>query len=332
MAALLVVMAHYWIYLTAHPSLLGFSFTGVDLFFVLSGFVFAPYFFGRPLQLVPHYFRRVFRIYPLYLTALALYVAIKFMNGQELRFLGEHVLMMHTLQNTQIAFYYNPAFWSLPPEMEFYLLLPLLVKAAVSRRSLMLLGWGALVLHLCIAWVLPAQATSGTALVLSANLPGRGVEFALGITAWKLAQRDWSIAWRLGLMFVAATGWFLLGGLWLHLGDDGVAAHPLLRGNISLFAACCFAVLVTACADWVRSPPALLQAAAQWGGNLSYGTYLFHNALPVLVLKIWPHTQGGSLVLLSLAGTLLLAFVVHQVIEAPARAYGRALGERMRNA
>jgi peptidoglycan/LPS O-acetylase OafA/YrhL len=75
-----------------------------------------------------------------------------------------------------------------------------------------------------------------------------------------------------------------------------------------------------------------LQAAAQWGGNLSYGTYLFHNALPVLVLKIWPHTQWGSLVLLSLAGTLLLAFVVHQVIEAPARAYGRALGERMRNA
>ncbi len=329
MAALLVVMAHYWIYLTTQPSLLGFSFTGVDLFFVLSGFVFAPYFFGRPLQPIPHYVRRVFRIYPLYLAALGLYAALKVMNGQDLRFLGEHLFMLHTLQNTQIAFYYNPAFWSLPPEMEFYLVLPLLVKAAASRRNLLLLGWGALALHLCIAWALPAQAESGAALVLSANLPGRGVEFALGVAAWRLARRDWSLAWRLGLVFAATLGWFVLGSIWLHLGDDGIAAQPLLRGNVSLLAACSFAVLVAACAGWVRSPPALLQAAAQWGGNLSYGIYLFHNALPVLVLKAWPHSQGGSLLLLSLSGTLLVAFVVHQIIEAPARAYGRALGRRM---
>ena len=39
-AALMVLLAHYQLQFAGRPAWLGFSQTGVDLFFVLSGFVF----------------------------------------------------------------------------------------------------------------------------------------------------------------------------------------------------------------------------------------------------------------------------------------------------
>lgn len=43
-AAFLVVYTHFWALSPGSPSLLRFAHTGVDLFFVLSGYVFGPYF------------------------------------------------------------------------------------------------------------------------------------------------------------------------------------------------------------------------------------------------------------------------------------------------
>ncbi|MBK6295652.1 MAG: acyltransferase [Rhodoferax sp.] len=135
-AALMVVATHYAYMLSSQPKAWGFASTGVDLFFVLSGYVFAPYFFGRKLSVWPHLIRRFFRLYPLYVAALLLYVALKLPDGGAWRHFGVHLFMGHTLRSTEVAFYYNPAFWSLPVEVEYYLLLPLLVwlvaRTAVS--------------------------------------------------------------------------------------------------------------------------------------------------------------------------------------------------------
>lgn len=51
MAALLVVVSHYQHLAGMDFGILRFAFSGVDLFFVLSGFVFAPYLFGRKICL-----------------------------------------------------------------------------------------------------------------------------------------------------------------------------------------------------------------------------------------------------------------------------------------
>ena len=124
-AAMLVVLTHYLHFLTSEPGLWAFASTGVDLFFVISGFVFAPYLAGRPLQLASFFTRRLFRMYPLYLCALLVYVALKPAGADAWAHFPSHLVMAHTLQSVAIASYYNPAFWSLPPEMEFYLLLSL---------------------------------------------------------------------------------------------------------------------------------------------------------------------------------------------------------------
>src|SRR5690554_6518793 len=76
-AAMMVDYAHYHAMAGIDASLSVFTFTGVDLFFVISGFVFAPYFFGKSLEAKPFFIRRFFRIYPLYVVGVAVYVGIQ---------------------------------------------------------------------------------------------------------------------------------------------------------------------------------------------------------------------------------------------------------------
>ena len=67
LAAMLVVATHYAHLITDQAGAWGFASTGVDLFIVLSGFVFAPYMLGKPLYYPAHLVRRLLRLYPLYL-------------------------------------------------------------------------------------------------------------------------------------------------------------------------------------------------------------------------------------------------------------------------
>jgi peptidoglycan/LPS O-acetylase OafA/YrhL len=85
--------------------------TGVSLFFVLSGFVFAPYFERGSMDYIAHLIRRVFRLFPLYLCALLVYVALHeptnrwqyfwphvFMFAHAWRARGNHVLQRCVLE------------------------------------------------------------------------------------------------------------------------------------------------------------------------------------------------------------------------------------------
>lgn len=143
-AAFMVLLAHHELQFARRPAWLGFSQTGVDLFFVLSGFVFGPWLFGRRVDPPPHLLRRLFHIYPLYLVALAGYVALHWEQGQPPLYLLDHVFMLHTLSR-DVAQQYNAAFWSLPVEVEFYLLLPLLswfVRHGAGFGPLLVLALG----------------------------------------------------------------------------------------------------------------------------------------------------------------------------------------------
>lgn len=334
LAALAVVAAHYARFVTLEPGVWGFASTGVDLFFVLSGYVFGAYFFGKALAPGPHLVRRFFRLYPLYVLALITYAALKMPDPHAWREFGSHLFMLHTLQSPQVAFFYNPAFWSLPPEVEFYLLLPLL--AVLGRQGQFgRLFAAALALHLLLAAFAVAGEGSTPRAVATVHLPGLLVEFCLGAWAYQAVRAQPSpraAAWRLA----AGAAWLVV-VVWLYavfIADGrGASAPAWIGGNIGLGAAAGYALVVSALATRAQRLRGLALRTCLVAGELSYAVYLFHNAAAQAVERA-TGASGWAALGMSLAFTLLVAFVLHHAVEAPAREFGRQwsrrLGERQR--
>lgn len=332
MAALMVVHAHYSGLFQNGPGWMSFTFTGVDLFFIISGFVFAPYFFGKALRPAAFFIRRGFRIYPLYLTALLAYAVIRLSYGQSALYLTQHLLMLHTLQSYEIAQYYNAAFWSLPPELEFYLVLPLLARAFQGPKRVLGLLCAAAALHLTLAFLSPTDRTQlNLAALLNYHLPGLLTEFLMGVLAWHLLRQKLTPQtlrpWRAPLLGLGLALWLALAQLQATLGDAGVAKTALLRGNMGLLAALALLPVALAWVGWVRNPSLALLRLATVMGQLSYGVYLFHNAAPLLLRRLGVALMGMPFAWLCLACTLAAAAVLHALIEAPCRRWGRRLSQ-----
>lgn len=344
LAAWLVVITHLGPAGGMDWPLLRFAFTGVDLFFVLSGFVFAPYLWGKPLPLLAFGIRRFFRIYPAYLLALGVYVALKLQAGHAPLYLWEH-LSFTQVQSREMAFYYNPPFWSLPAEVEFYLLLPLLAWAlAAWRAGWVLLGVAALLMRLLLGWG-GDSAGQNLPWLLTYHLPGILLEFLLGALAWRVCERGLGLPVRLVIGAAGLAGWLLLAALFARLGDAGLDATPL-KGQISWLAALCFAGMVTATlgrpgGGQAQPPEAgangqrwqrFWKPLALWAGRLSYGTYLFHLAALQLLQPFAATLFAGFAPGLAAAACLLtvaMAWACYRLWEEPCRRWGRAQAARL---
>ncbi len=326
-AASMVMVVHYQTFLGLKLGLFEFMHTGVDLFFVISGFVFAPYFFGRGLRLAPFFVRRLCRIYPLYALSLLAYAGLRLWQGQPTEHFVTHLLFLHTMESPAIAFYYNPAFWSLPAEVEFYLALPVLAALAARwRLALPLLGVLALALHLALAYHSPSdpKAPLDAWAILCIHLPGVLVEFLLGVLAWRMTRLPWSKAAHWALLAAGVALWLAL-ALWLEdlSRRNAIPASDVARGNVGLFFALAYALVVAGLAGGQVPASGGVRRLGLLAGNLSYGIYLFHNALPGAVNGLVPGLPAPGLGLICVILTLLTAALLHHLVEDPARNWGR---------
>jgi exopolysaccharide production protein ExoZ len=326
-AALLVLSTHWAPLAGGHNLLTAFAFTGVDVFFVISGYVFAPHVLGRAnMALAPYALRRLLRIYPAYLVALALYAVWKFHTGAPLLYLGEHLLMLH-VQSREMAFYYSPPFWSLPSEVAFYAAVPLLAWMSRGRHAAW--AWVGLVVLAAVARVAFAAMADvqgeNLAYLLVHHLPGLLIEFLMGTWAWRQVQRraEPGVAversgwrwWAAGLLLygAATAGYWALehlrGSQWLH-------------GQLSLLAAAAFALVLVGTAQ-AQPTGAAPRALGWWAGRLSYGVYLLH-PLWGLALAAWVPRWGPAAGLgLAALGLAASALALHLAVEEPMRRWGR---------
>jgi peptidoglycan/LPS O-acetylase OafA/YrhL len=146
-AVLLVVLLHVLQYDSRTLSILresvgGWSVlgTGVELFFVLSGFLlFLPYarsaFLDRDLPSSKRFFqRRALRILPAYWASLTIFVlAISLFGSTSIgaNDIGLHVLLAHNLlKSTYMSI--NPVYWTMAVEVQFYLVLPIIAILVVD--------------------------------------------------------------------------------------------------------------------------------------------------------------------------------------------------------
>jgi peptidoglycan/LPS O-acetylase OafA/YrhL len=159
LAIIIVFVYHYNMF--GHPAGLydylgSWGWTGVDLFFVLSGFLIGGQLFARiardqPIAYGEFYFKRSLRILPAYFVVLALYIAIPgFKERSQLPPLWR---MFTFTQNFGLDLSKEGAFshaWSLCIEEQFYLILPLLIIVLKTPKK--------------AVWLLPALFLFGFAI------------------------------------------------------------------------------------------------------------------------------------------------------------------------
>lgn len=332
-AALMVVWAHWAEPLGLQGGLGWFAFTGVDIFFVISGFVFAPHWFGhKAMPLGAYALRRLLRIYPAYLAALTVYAGLAWHGGKPLLYVPEHLLMAH-LQSREMAFYYNPVFWSLPSELSFYALLPVAAWVMGQRRAVFWPAFFGLAVAMRLLLLAPADGVAQNWAYLALHhLPGLLIEFLLGVWAWQRLQGgSQAIHWRwvAGGVFICACA------AWLYVWIQGLPGRSSwFNGQLGLWMAAGFACVLTGSAHW-KPAPGWLTHAGLWSGRLSYGTYLLHSAwLPPMLairghlLERWGLAPGSwmaaSIALaVGCAGVLVCTLFLYRWIEEPARQWGR---------
>ena len=121
--------------------------TGVDLFFVLSGFLIGRQAWRRD-GLARFWFRRVTRIVPAYWACLAVIAMGLTVGGAWPKAgasFGAHVLMLQDYTGAVFV----PAFWSLGAEEKFYLAAPLIVSAVALVPGVRLQGAALALLWAC---------------------------------------------------------------------------------------------------------------------------------------------------------------------------------------
>lgn len=161
--AIIIVFAYHYAVMSGSPQHLyeyggSFGWTGVDLFFVLSGFLIGGQLFGRlarqqSISYGEFYFKRFLRIVPAYLFVLGLYLAIPaFKERSQLPPLWRFLTFT---QNFGLDLSKEGAFshaWSLCIEEQFYLVLPLFIIGLTTIKA-----------HSKAVWLLPALFIIGFA-------------------------------------------------------------------------------------------------------------------------------------------------------------------------
>lgn len=143
LAITLVFLFHYG-RLFPHPewtnTISKFGWTGVDLFFVLSGYLIASQLFakianGKKISLKDFFVKRFFRIIPAYIAVVTIYFCFPFVREREgLAPLWKYITFTQNLRldlRTQGTFSHA---WSLCIEEQFYLLFPLILTTMIYFR------------------------------------------------------------------------------------------------------------------------------------------------------------------------------------------------------
>jgi peptidoglycan/LPS O-acetylase OafA/YrhL len=341
-AFLLVFLRHYT--LTRHsqsPILLGImrvsaaGWAGVDLFFVLSGFLITGILLDTRTD--PHYFRnfivrRALRIFPLYYTVL--FVILALTPLLHLQWHRGHIAYFFYLGN--VAANINPSLeavfpyfsflhlWSLSLEEQFYVLWPLAIYVAATPRHIVRMCVGLSVFSLLVRIAILHWLPLGRAVEwCSAELPTRTDGLLYGAIAAVLVRRfpiDRLVPparWAFGASAVLLAGMFLCFGANFNNPVTSLVGYPLL------------ALFFTSLLVLALEPKSLFARFGRLSplrvlGRYSYGLYVYHLiagfALSYLLswLQERTHSVVGGGILFTIFvffGSLIMAVASYELYE-----------------
>ncbi|CAN5292895.1 acyltransferase family protein [soil metagenome] len=334
------------------------GYLGVDIFFVVSGFLITELLVrerdaaGR-ISLRGFWTRRARRLIPaLIVLLLACCAAAYAIGGDVLLKLGSQVLGALTFSSNWLfiaggSSYFDEStpelfrnLWSLAVEEQFYLVWPLLLALVLLRpkKWMRFAGVGLLAVASGVAMALLWDPNDATRVYYGTDTHAFGLAIgallALVARHWSVWRAEWPRWTRRALDIagpVAALG--LVAIAILLPGDSPIVYRGGLVGVALLTAVVIASLLVPA------SPLAWLLELApfRWVGKRSYGLYLWHWPVFVLVVAALPDWSRDGLAGWSLGGvalviTMLAAALSYRFVEQPIRRNGfRAAGRRFVN-
>jgi peptidoglycan/LPS O-acetylase OafA/YrhL len=355
-----------WHYLQVHTTpgspaayfwkLFSLSWAGVDLFFVLSGFLIGGILLenrSAPNYFSTFYVRRAFRIFPAYYLLLIIYGLLVLIDHRvpspASDWLVSHPMPLLTyplyLQNFAMAALGEHGAnalgitWSLAIEEQFYLLLPLAIRFTPKRMlvplMVLLVVLAPLTRFALYLWH-PFKGFPGYVL-----LPARWDSLLCGVLAayyirhpqveaWLRARQKQLTALTLGV-FLSLFGFIAKGQ---SIGSAGMS----LFGHtwLALFGVCLILMAL-----FVESAPfrkLLKSRVLTWLGTISYGLYLYHQVANGLVHHLFTgHTpyiaswSDATATILALATTLGIAQLSWHYFESPCLRVGHAFQYNAKN-
>jgi peptidoglycan/LPS O-acetylase OafA/YrhL len=307
---------------------------GVDLFFVLSGFLIGSILLANRSEgnyFKAFYTRRVLRILPAYVLLLVTFYSLKYFFDTPNSYIFEKPLPTWTyLTFTQNIFMgLNGSFgsqglgptWSLAIEEQFYILAPLLIYLIKPKRTIF---WLLIVIVAAPFFRFYSTNWYMSYTWFTSRMDSLAIGMALAWYLYAIGQKWFKALSNKALLVLMGALFVLMMGLEFALGSMGVLKHTF----IALFFAICVLLSLSAkgyIKDFLSSKILI------WFGMISYPLYLFHNLFNGLFHQLFANNLKPKLenekevvlTLIALVVSLLFSHIVHKYLEQPFIAKGK---------
>jgi peptidoglycan/LPS O-acetylase OafA/YrhL len=321
-AALVVVVYHYvagddagyWgalpteVFPTAHwPA--SYGWLGVNLFFLISGFVICMSSWGRGLG--DFFTSRVARLYPAFWLSVLGVTAIRMLTPEfnEPKEWLEVLLNLTMLHEPFGSSSVSNVYWTLWAELRFYLLFSIVVWWGVTYRRVVLF---------CALWTVASVAATSAdnetlRPLLQLLLPDYSSMFIAGIACYLMYRFGpnlllWAI---LGVSFVLS----LPVTMRKHLRIEDEVKHDLPDWPVVLIMVLCFVVMIGVALGWFG------WLRGRWltvVGATTYPLYLLHVGVGATALHyLHPYVPKEILLVAVILGMIGLSWLVHRFVERP---------------
>ncbi len=281
-----------------------YGYLGVQLFFVISGFVILMTAYGRSIEeFVASRFSRLFPAY--WVAVLGTFVLQSFWHGDRESTALQTLVNMTMLQSAVGVPGVQGAFWTLWVELKFYLLIGVFVLVGMTRRR---------VIGFAFLWPLLALIASATKspILVSLLMPSYAPYFAAGMLMYVAHRHGHNLLVWLGIAmnYVFAT---------LHAVKYARNRSPEITGStfsgvaVALIIAAIFAAVI-ACSNGRVSRVEWRWLTAV--GALTYPIYLVHGQLGFFLIDVLHEGRNSYLVLaLAMLTSVVVAWLIHTLVE-----------------
>lgn len=334
--AVLLVMIHH-----AFPQVLPSGFIGVDLFFVISGFLITTIIFQNlengTFSFSDFYMRRIKRIFP----ALALILIVSLVYGwfsllpADYKQLGKHTLAGAAFVSNFVLWFESGYFdgdsqlkpllhlWSLGVEEQYYIFWPLIAWFAWKKKVNLL---KLCIFLLIISFVANLVIVRNNAVAAFFSPASRFWELMIGsvlayVKLHQFAGKDTkNVTWRSSLSAWLGLGLLVIGVVFIHP-ERRFPGFWALLPTLSAY------LIISAGQDsWLNR----IVLSNRWLveiGLISFPLYLWHWPLLVFAKQSAAQALSTDELLLLLGASMVLAWLTYRLVERPIR-FGGQVGDK----